>query len=63
MENINKKATAQVSFWYGPREGEFRVQKAPAATEPVAFSLRSLLSPGVREKSWTSHGNICEAWS
>lgn len=41
MENINKKATTQVSFWCGTREGGFRVRKAHAATMAVAFPFQA----------------------
>lgn len=57
----NRKATIQVSFWYGSREGGFQVQKAHAATVAGAFSLQSLLPPDVEEKSWTCPRNVSEA--
>lgn len=51
MENINKKATTQVSFWCGTREGGFRVRKAHAATMAVAFPFQA-------STSWRGGGKL-----
>lgn len=54
MENKNsKKATTQVSFWCGSREGGFRVQKAHVATMAVAFPFQAFYLLVLGE-SWTS---------
>lgn len=62
MENKNtKKATTQVSFWCGSREGGFRVQKAQVATMAVAFPFQAFYLL-VQGESGTSLRTACEPW-
>lgn len=45
MKQTHKKATTQVSFRFGSREGGFQI--------PRGSHLKSLPPPDVREESWT----------